>query len=75
MHAVDALSVNLRDGIGAPAGFVVGRTFRFVEWDLTLSPKEPNGDMISVQVRTGQMSRQVRAQSIHRLSALPAQGL
>jgi hypothetical protein len=36
----------------------VGKTFRLVEWDLALAPKEPNGDMVSVQVRTGQISRQ-----------------
>jgi hypothetical protein len=40
------------------AGFVVGKTFRLIEWDLAISPREPNGDMISVQVRQGQISRQ-----------------
>jgi hypothetical protein len=40
------------------AGYVVGKTFRLVEWDLNVSPKEPNGDMVSVQVRKGQLSRQ-----------------
>ena len=35
----------------------MGRTFRLIEWDLETSPQEPNGDMVSVQVRQGQLTR------------------
>lgn len=42
----------------------MGRTFHLVEWDLEASPKEPNGDMVSIQVRQSQITRQGIRESI-----------
>ena len=53
------------------AGLVVGKKFRFVEWDLGISPKEPNGDMIAVQVRTGTITRQGMREAICKAYDLP----
>lgn len=36
---------------------MLGKTVRLVEWDLQESPTEPNGDIVSVQVRSGQLTR------------------
>ena len=52
-------------------GLVVGKKFRFVEWDLGISPKEPNGDMIAVQVRTGTITRQGMREAICKAYDLP----
>jgi hypothetical protein len=39
-----------------PAGYVVGKTLRFVEWDLEASPGEADGAMKRVAVRTNQLT-------------------
>ena len=56
-RAVIALSWQLFDPPLAYSGYVLGKTVRLVEWDLQESPTETNGDMVSVQVRTGQLTR------------------
>ena len=50
------------------AGYVVGKTFRLIEWDLQASPQDPDGVMVRVTISlqlTRSAVRQAVAKAYH----------